>query len=245
MTDRETFLNYLAEKARRPRHQLADNPLVPVNDLPETTLSGKSQDELMEIARANSKAVNVNFQTTSKAGLPRALDDFIRAKISDRPDDEYQANGHNHLLLPTSDLYADFGLEGWRDGLHDPEPTFWKPGAGRDANIDTAEHAGAAIAFADYMLAESCSITTATTPGQGRAFHFLPVHYLAIVRKSCILPRSRQAMDRYDKAMKSGELKTSNINIITGPSNTGDIEMVLVVGVHGPLDMTYLVVEDM
>ncbi|RBP99748.1 LutC/YkgG family protein [Bifidobacterium xylocopae] len=245
MTDRETFLNHLAERSGRPRHLLGDNPLVPVNDLPETTLSGKSQDELLRIARKNSEAVNAHFQTTTKAKLPGVLDTFIKDKITDNADEPYQANGHDRLLLPTSDLFADFGLESWRDGLEDPTPTFWRPGAGRQANIDAAEHAGAAIAFADYMLAESGSITTATTPGQGRAFHFLPVHYLAIVRKSCILPRSRQAMDRYDKAMKAGELKTSNINIITGPSNTGDIEMVLVVGVHGPLDMTYLVVEDM
>ncbi|BDR53535.1 lactate utilization protein C [Bombiscardovia nodaiensis] len=245
MTDREVFLNTLAEKARRPRHQLQNHPLVPVNNLPETTLSGKTQDELLEIARRSSEAVNATFQTTTKAQLPAVLDAFVKEKITDNTDDPYQANDHNHLLLPTSDLYADFGLESWRDGLSNPTPTFWKPGVGRQANIDTAEHAGAAIAFADFLLAESGTITVQTTPGQGRAFHFLPVHYLGIVRKSRILPRSRQAMDYYDAALKSGELKTSNINFITGPSNTGDIEMVLVVGVHGPLDMTYLVVEDM
>ncbi|BDR54185.1 lactate utilization protein C [Bombiscardovia apis] len=245
MTDREVFLNNLATKSGRARHQLADNPLVPVNDLPETTLSGKSQDELLEIARKNSEGVHVTFQTTTKAELPATLNAFIKAKLVDMKDDPYQADDHNHLLLPTSDLYADFGLESWKQGLTDPAPTYWKPDASREENIQTAEHAGAAIAFADYLLAESGTITAATTPGQGRTFHFLPVHYLAIVRKSRILPRSRQAMDRYDPMLKSGELVTSNINFITGPSNTGDIEMVLVVGVHGPLDMNYLVVEDM
>ena len=122
---------------------------------------------------------------------------------------------------------------------------YWTPGKGRDFNLKQAAAADVAIGFADYLLAESGTITVATTPGQGRGFHFLSTHYLAIVKKSNILPRSRQAMDRYDAAMKAGQLETSNINFITGPSNSGDIEMTLVVGVHGPLDMTYLVVEDM
>ena len=45
MTDREVFLDYLAKKSGRPRHQLKDHPLVAVNDLPETTLSAHTQDE--------------------------------------------------------------------------------------------------------------------------------------------------------------------------------------------------------
>lgn len=234
MTDREVFLDYLAQKSGRPRHQLQNNPMVPINDLPETTLSGHTQDELLEIARKSSEAVHVTFQTCTKLELPKTLDAFIASK-QDQSD---------HVMLPTSDLYADFGLEFWRDNLT-PEPTFWKPGASREENIKTADESGTAIAFADFLLAESGTITVATTPGQGRAFHFLPVHYLSIIRKSRILPRTRQAMDYYDPALVSGTLKTSNINFITGPSNTGDIEMVIVVGVHGPLDMTYLVVEDM
>ncbi|WEV46893.1 lactate utilization protein C [Bifidobacterium sp. ESL0690] len=233
MTDREVFLDYLAAKSGRPRHQLQNHPMTPVNDLPESTLSGHSQDELLEIARQNAPAVHVDFQTTTKAELPTALNKFIAAKADGK------------LLLPTYDEnYQAFGLEEWRDGL-DPKPSFWVPGAGREVNIDTANHSEAAIGFADFLCAESCTITAPTTPGQGRAFHFLPVHYLSIIRKSKIVARTRQAMDYYEPALKSGELKTSNINFITGTSSTGDIEMVLVVGVHGPLDMTYLVVEDM
>jgi L-lactate dehydrogenase complex protein LldG len=233
MTDRETFLNYLAKKSGRPRHQLKDHPLEPVNDLPNSTLSGHSQDELLEIARKNAPAVHVDFQTTDKAGLTSALDAFIEAKADGK------------LMLPTDDeSYAAYGLESWRDGL-DPKPSFWVPNAGREANINTANHAETAIGFADFLCAESCTITAPTTPGQGRTFHFLPVHYLSVIRKSKIVPRTRQAMDYYEPRIKSGEIQTSNLNFITGTSSTGDIEMVLVVGVHGPLDMTYLVVEDM
>ena len=228
----EDFLNAIAEKAGRPRHQLKDHPFVPLNDLPETTLSGHSQDELEAIAKQNSEAVHVTFETTTKAELATALNAYIE---HDAP---------KTLILPTTDQYHDYGLDEWTQTVT-PKPMYWTPGKGRDFNLKQAAAADVAIGFADYLLAESGTITVATTPGQGRGFHFLSTHYLAIVKKSNILPRSRQAMDRYDAAMKAGQLETSNINFITGPSNSGDIEMTLVVGVHGPLDMTYLVVEDM
>ena len=231
-SNREDFLNAIAEKAGRPRHQLKDHPFVPLNDLPETTLSGHSQDELEAIAKQNSEAVHVTFETTTKAELATALNAYIE---HDAP---------KTLILPTTDQYHDYGLDEWTQTVV-PKPMYWTPGKGRDFNLKQAAAADVAIGFADYLLAESGTVTVATTPGQGRGFHFLPTHYLAIVKKSNILPRSRQAMDRYDAAMKAGQLETSNINFITGPSNSGDIEMTLVVGVHGPLDMTYLVVEDM
>lgn len=232
MTEREAFLDSLATAAKRPRHQLKDHPFKPLNDLPDTTLATLNDDDLFALAKTSSEAVHVDFQTTTKATLPQALDAFLTAKEAKTP------------LLPTSERFSEYGLESWRDQLT-PTPSFWVPGAGREANIDTASHADAAIGFADYLLAESGTITVATTPGQGRAFHFLPTHYLAVIKKSDILSRSRQAMYRYEKAFADGSLTTSNINFITGPSNSGDIEMVLIVGVHGPLDMTYLVVTDM
>ncbi|WP_200754449.1 hypothetical protein [Bifidobacterium commune] len=38
--------------------------------------------------------------------------------------------------------------------------------------------------------------TTPATPGQGRTFHFLPVHYLSIIRKSKIVARPSSSKRR-------------------------------------------------
>lgn len=232
--NQENFLNRIAKAADRPRHTLTEDPFVPVNDLPETTLSNKTPDELLELARQNSEAVHVDFHVVKAADLGHTLNDFIQEKAL------------KSLMLPSFDeqKWQDYSLENWQDQLAIDPLYYWEPEFGRQ-NITNANASDGAIGFADFLLAESGTVTAATYPQQGRMFHFLPTHYLAIIPKSKILPRSRQAMDYYQHAIQTGQLKTSNINFITGPSNSGDIEMVLIVGVHGPLDMEYVVVEDM
>jgi L-lactate dehydrogenase complex protein LldG len=229
--NREEFLNFIAAKAERPRHQLADHPFVPLNDLPETTLADKTPAELFTLAKENSEAEHVTFKTAATTDLPGVLDQLITDKTA------------QSLLLPTDERIAAYGLTDWAAQVA-PRPTYWDPAGSRTENIQRAQDADLAIGCVEFLCAESGTITVATTPGQGRSFHFLPKHYVALVPQSRIVPRSRQAMDWYDTELKAGRLHTSNINFITGPSNSGDIEMVLVVGVHGPIDMTYVVLTD-
>lgn len=174
-SNREDFLNAIAEKAGRPRHQLQDHPFEPLNDLPETTLSGHSQDELEAIAKKNSEAVHVTFSTTDKAGLADALNAYIE---HDAP---------KTLILPTTDQYDDFGLRDWTETVA-PKPMYWTPGKGRDFNLKQAAAADVAIGFADYLLAESGTITIATTPGRAAGSTFCQRIISPLLRKATFCP---------------------------------------------------------
>ena len=56
--NREQFLNRLQKASGRKRHQLADHPFKPLNDLPDQLLADKSPEELYAEAVKNSESVN-------------------------------------------------------------------------------------------------------------------------------------------------------------------------------------------
>jgi L-lactate dehydrogenase complex protein LldG len=231
--NREIFLNHLSDRLDQPRHQLAQHPYQPFNNLPTTTLADKTPAELLALAQKNSEAIPVTFVTTEKADLGKVLSRLITERHG------------GPILLPTTSAFETFGLTDWQQQLAQKEKVdYWQAENGRAANLKLAEDANLSISFADFLLAESGTITVSSSAGQGRAFHFLPQHYVSVIPQSKIVPRSTQAVAWYDQEIQAGRLSSSAIHFITGPSNSGDIEMHLVTGVHGPLDVSYVVVTD-
>jgi len=89
-------------------------------------------------------------------------------------------------------------------------------------------------------LADSGSVVVVSGPGQARATSLVPPIYLAFLRTSDIyadLPTwmAQQGASRLPQ--------TANLVIITGPSRTADIELTLVVGVHGPGEIHVVLID--
>jgi L-lactate utilization protein LutC len=88
------------------------------------------------------------------------------------------------------------------------------------------------ITSVDFAIAETGTLLVCSQPGQERVASLLPPLHVAIVEESQIVP---DLIDAFALLHQRGLANLpSNVTLITGPSKTGDIELQLTTGVHGP-----------
>lgn len=228
--NRESFLSTISTSLGRPVRK--DGVVRPVwKHQPQwKVLKDATQDELVEVLKKQCAHIHTDFVETS-AGL---LADTLRQVV-----DGY---GGGQVITWDDTRFEEFGLkeEMASDGV---DVHVWDPAIGEE-NIVVAERSNVGITFSDQTLAESGTVVLFSGGGKGRSVSLLPATYIAIIPKSTIVPRITQAAHAIHTRVVDGEKIPSCINFISGPSNSADIEMNLVVGVHGPIKATYIVVED-
>jgi len=79
-------------------------------------------------------------------------------------------------------------------------------------------------------VAETGSLVVRASAGHGRALSLVPPVHVAIVEPKNLLA---DLVDLFQKM--NADSVASSVSIISGPSKTSDIEMNLVIGVHGPV----------
>jgi L-lactate dehydrogenase complex protein LldG len=104
----------------------------------------------------------------------------------------------------------------------------------RDLKDFRAVAASADIGFSTvaWAIAETGSLVLTSGPGRGRTVTLLPPTYVAVIAAEKVLPTVPDAIEKY-----AGGALPANVCFHTGPSRSGDIEMSLVVGMHGPGDV--------
>ena len=110
---------------------------------------------------------------------------------------------------------------------------------------DTMFAADIGISNVAYLIAETGSVVMATAPDDPRSLSLLPPVHIALARPSQILPDLFDLFDLYSPVAdlsKPAAPPPSCLTLITGPSKTGDIELKLVTGVHGPGEIHVILV---
>jgi L-lactate dehydrogenase complex protein LldG len=116
-------------------------------------------------------------------------------------------------------------------------PVLWTDSA---YDVNELEVCDAGITECDALIAQTGSVLVTSRSAGGRALSVLPPHHVVIAKREQLLPDLLAAFELLKK--KYGADYPSLISFITGPSRTGDIERILVLGAHGPRKLTILCV---
>ena len=96
------------------------------------------------------------------------------------------------------------------------------------------------ITSADFALADTGTLVFLSESGESRLISLLPPCHVAIIERDKIL----DSLDELFARVPYPAAQSSSLVLITGPSRTGDIEMRLVRGVHGPGEIIVIVVNN-
>ncbi|MGG3925612.1 lactate utilization protein C [Metabacillus fastidiosus] len=224
--NREKFLNHLSEKMNRDRKkEHIENPVWSSN--PQLLiLKDANKEELVNILKKQCEIIHTQcIETTAE-------------KLKEKVQIVFKQYGVSSAVTWKDERFFEYGLHELEVDIH-----VWNPKL-KEKNIEIAEKADAGITFSDITLAESGTVVLFSNEHKGRSVSLLPKTYIAIIPKSSIVPRMTQAAEYIHEQVQKGEKISSCIDFITGPSNSADIELNLVVGVHGPVKATYIIVND-
>jgi L-lactate dehydrogenase complex protein LldG len=112
------------------------------------------------------------------------------------------------------------------------------PGLTLDVDRKSAAESKVGISVMEWGLADTGTVVQDATDVQLRLVSTLPEIHVALLRTGAILPDLEALLPHLDPA------SSPYIAFVTGPSRTADIERVLTIGVHGPVRLVILCVDE-
>src|SRR5690606_4582570 len=104
---------------------------------------------------------------------------------------------------------------------------------------DGDDEAGISYAFA--AVAETGTVALLSGPDNPSTINFLPEHHIVVVDVAAIEGDLETVIAAIRKRHGKGRMPRT-VNLISGPSRSGDIEQKLVLGAHGPRALHLIVV---
>ena len=134
-------------------------------------------------------------------------------------------------------FHADPLVEPLVTGL--PCVTHQVDGTGQACDKDALEACDAGVTSCECLVAQTGSILVSSHSG-GRGLSILPHCHVVVATVDQVVPTLGDALE-FARGRHAGRLP-SMLSFITGPSRTGDIERILVLGAHGPKELLVILV---
>jgi L-lactate dehydrogenase complex protein LldG len=117
-------------------------------------------------------------------------------------------------------------------------------GGDRASRLQALEPALVCISGADAGIAESGTLLLRSGAGRGRLASLLAPVHIAVLRASQLTRGLGEALAAVQARHPDVFADSSNLTLVTGPSRTGDIELTLTLGVHGPREIHVVLLEE-
>ena len=108
----------------------------------------------------------------------------------------------------------------------------------RTYDVHELEACDAGISECDALIAQTGTVLVTNRSAGGRALSVLPPHHVVLARREQLVADLPAAFALLKQRYAPDY--PSMISFITGPSRTGDIERILVLGAHGPKKLTVI-----
>lgn len=231
--NRDVFLSNIAKQLGRAQKTEIARPTWQYQPQ-DRVLKEATKDELVTVLVKQCKNIHTDIVISNTANLPtdvqKVVENYGGQSVITWKDERFKSYGLSSLMT-----------EQWpQEHIQLYEWNSDKPGE----NIRQAEKANIGMTISEITLAESGTAVLFSDKDKGRSVSFLPEKSIILIPKSTIVPRMTQAARLINENVRNGKQISSCINFITGPSNSADIEMILIVGVHGPIKATYIVIDD-
>ena len=222
MTEREKILGRIREALKAPApfpgsHGPAPTPAndsTPRRWLPKV---GENFDEQLALFARNAAGLKADFQLLNSAAEMREA--LVRLR---------DAENWKRAACHTGELTNAACPALYLPLLH----------TDRAYDVHELEACDAGISECDALIAQTGTVLVTNRSAGGRALSVLPPHHVVLARRDQLLADLPTAFELLKK--KYAANYPSMISFITGPSRTGDIERILVLGAHGPKKLTIL-----
>jgi L-lactate utilization protein LutC len=219
MSSRDRILN----KLRAARQPFPDAPPRPKQYLSVAPVDDTSPEGLLK---------RFSFEMDRLMGQVFAVegDDAARACILDL----LHTHEATHILawdfqyIPVTGLESairDAGIQITHPEMHDEF---------RAESIENIRDAQVGLTGVDAAIAATGTMVVSTGPGKGRLPTVIAPTFIAVVSLDQLVPRLEDWVARQRSTNLETIWNSANLCFISGPSRTADIEMQMILGVHGP-----------
>ena len=194
--------------------------------------------------RANVHVMSDKLQFVANGGEPPATLPIDKLKfvgqIVDKIAEICAAYKEPEIALTGAGIFAEMNLTSALAAR--AFSTFVSNGTDHEELVARLANCGVGLTAADYAIAETGTIVLSSDEPNALLVSLLPPVHIALVRSSQMTATLDGLISNLNKE-RIGRVDPSSVTLITGPSRTSDVELVLSIGVHGPKELHVIILD--